>query len=76
MHFRLLRAVKISWIANMRSHFRGNLEVRNCKTLSRLTLLKNRLEKDCNFKDKYVSIVESYTANGHDEFVDFIQIHP
>ena len=46
------------------------LQDNRTQALSRLTSLKKRLEKDHNFKDKYVSVVESYIANGHAELVD------
>ena len=50
----------------------GSLQLQDNRTqaLSRLTSLKKRLEKDHNFKDWYVSVVESYIANGHAELVD------
>ena len=46
------------------------LQDNRTQALSRLTSLKKRLEKDHNFKDKYVSVVESYIVNGHAELVD------
>ena len=46
------------------------LQDNRTQALSRLTTFKKRLEKDHNFKDKYVSVVESYIANGHAELVD------
>ena len=46
------------------------LQDNRTQALSRLTSLKKRFEKDHNFKDKYVSVVESYIANDHAELVD------
>ena len=46
------------------------LQDNRTQALSRLTSLKKRLEKGHNFKDKYVSAVEFYIANGHAELVD------